>query len=366
MRQEELVELLDHFQVEGRLIHWEPFGRGHINKTFALYYAFDHLPTRRYILQEVNTTVFQEPEKLMENICNITSYLRDTVTKRQGDPSREVLNLIPTLEGAYYYRRFDGAFFRIFDFIENATCYQLVTKELFYHSAKALGAFACLLDNFDLSCLHDVIQDFHHTPRRFQAFSQAVAQDKRGRAEGCQKEIAFVQEREEFCHIILREIQAGTILERVCHNDTKLNNIMFDNETHQGICILDLDTIMKGSLLYDFGDSIRFGASTALEDEENLAFVSCDLEKYEAFVRGYLEETREILSPKEFSLLAHSAILLTLECGMRFLTDHLEGDRYFRVRKENHNLIRCRNQLKLVEDMEGKLKQMIAINEKYH
>lgn len=360
-----MQKVVDQFDICGRLIYCEPFGSGHINVTYAAYFAFENYPPHRYIVQQVNTKIFTEPKQLVENVREVTSFLQKKVEARGGDPLREVLTMVESKNGTSYYQNEAGDFFRVYRFIENATCYQTVTKELFYESARAFGRFAKELDGFDATKLYDIIEKFHHTVNRYENLQKAVEGDKVSRVSSCEGEIAFVQKREGFCSVVLDEIANGNIPLRVCHNDTKLNNVMIDNKTQKGLCVIDLDTIMKGSLLYDFGDSIRFGASSALEDEENLDQVYCDLEKYEMYVQGYLEEVGDILSKKEFELLAEGAILMTFEVGMRFLTDHLEGDVYFRIHKENHNLIRARNQFKLVADMEEKLADMKAINQKY-
>lgn len=362
MTLEKMQEITAHFAVEGKLIYVEPFGGGHINTTYAVYFAFENRPTLRYIVQKVNTSIFTQAEKLMDNIASVTEFLKEKVRKEGGNPDREVLSIVKNLDGSAFYKDEEGGFYRLYHFVENATCYQIVTKDLFYQSAKAFGKFAKDLDGFEASGLFDVIENFHNTVDRFQKFQKSVAEDSHGRKKDCLAEIEFVMAREGFCSLVLDEIATGNIPLRVCHNDTKLNNVMIDNHSHEGVCVIDLDTIMKGSLLYDFGDSIRFGASSALEDEEDLSLVYCDLEKYQSYIQGYLEETKDILSPKEAELLHLAGKLMTLECGMRFLTDYLQGDVYFRVHKEEHNLIRARNQFKLVESMEENVGEMERIS----
>lgn len=357
-------EIVGHFKLEGSVENIEVFGNGHINITYLVEMLVGDA-SYKCIIQNINKLVFKDPEKVIENIIGVTSYLKDKISKEGGDENRETLTLIEAVDGKYFYKDSQGDYYRIYTFIEGATCYDTVTPELFYSSAKAFGKFAKQLDGYDASQLHDAIPKFHDTVNRYQNFEISLEENVCGRKESCVEEIAFVTERKEFCSIILDEIKNGAIPLRVCHNDTKLNNVMIDEETHEGVCVIDLDTIMKGSLLYDFGDSIRFGASSALEDEENLDKVYCDLDKYEMYVKGYLEETADILSEKEFELLGQSAILMTFECGIRFLTDYLSGDTYFRIHRENHNLARARNQFKLVEDMEAKLEEMTMINEKY-
>lgn len=360
----ELAAIADHFVVPGTLVAGEAFGNGHINSTYRLVFSEGDKPSTQYVLQLINAHVFQNYQSVQHNISLVTNFLRAQILAAGGDSLRETLTLIPTKTGGNYVLH-EGEVYRMYLFIENTTCYERATPTLLYHAAKAFGKFARQLDGFDATQLQTTIDKFHDTVHRYGTFQNSIAADSAHRAGECTAEIAFVNDRKAFCSIVLDEIEAGTVPLRVCHNDTKLTNVMMDNTTNQGICVIDLDTVMQGSLLYDFGDSIRFGASSAAEDEEDLSRVYCDLEKYELSAKGYLEECACILSEKEFALLAHSAILLTLECGMRFLTDYLDGDVYFGVHKPKHNLIRARNQFKLVQDMEAKLGEMIAINEKY-
>lgn len=365
MTLEQAQEILQHFDIEGELIYCKLYGEGHINTTYMICYLNKTTPPIRYIFQKINTDIFTNPQALLQNISLVTNYIKNEIQKEGGDIHRETLTLIPSKNGEPFVK-YKGSYYRVYNYIEYATCYQQATPELFYASARAFGKFARQLDHFDSSSIEDTIVNFHNTSNRFRNFTIALEQDLSKRSSEITNDIAFVQARESFCSIILDEIEAGTIPLRVCHNDTKLNNVMIDNHTNEGLCVIDLDTVMQGSLLYDFGDSIRFGASSAAEDEENLDLVYCDLEKYDLFVKGYLEECHSILSDKELELLPHSAILMTLECGIRFLTDHLDGDTYFKIHKPNHNLLRARNQFKLVADMEEKLEQLSEITKKHY
>ncbi len=358
-------QILDHFQIDGELIYCNPYGAGHINTTYMICYLHETTPPVRYILQKINTNIFAHPEALLQNISLVTNFIKNEIQINGGDINRETLSLIPAKSGAPFVK-FEDHYYRVYNFIEYATCYQQATPELFYASAKAFGRFAKQLDGFDAALIEDTIINFHNTVSRFHNFTIALEQDTCNRVNEVTAETAFIHARETFCSIVLDEIEAGSIPLRVCHNDTKLNNVMIDNSTLEGICVIDLDTVMQGSLLYDFGDSIRFGASSAAEDEENLDLVYCDLEKFDLFVKGYLEECHSILSAKELELLPQAAILLTFECGIRFLTDYLNGDTYFKVHKPYHNLIRARNQFKLVADMESNLTQMSEIIEKHY
>lgn len=358
-------KVLKKFQIDGELIYCKPYGEGHINTTYMACFLHDTKPPVRYILQQINTTIFTKPEELIQNISLVTSFIKEKIHENGGDIHRETLSLIPTKDGVDFLK-LDTDYYRVYNCIEHATCYQQATPELFYESARAFGKFARQLDDFDASTIKDTIVNFHNTVNRFHNFQVALENDICDRAKNVAEEIAFVKERKDFCSIILDEIKCGAIPLRVCHNDTKLNNVMIDNETLEGLCVIDLDTVMPGSLLYDFGDSIRFGASSAAEDETNLKSVYCSLSKFDLYVKGYLEECHSILSPKELELLPQSAILLTFECGMRFLTDYLEGDTYFKTHKPNHNLMRARNQFKLVADMEDKLDEMSMITQKHY
>ena len=336
----------------------EPYGDGHINDTFV---ANMH---PRYILQRINKEIFKIPEQVMENIVLVTKHIADKIEKLKLN--RVSLKVIYTQNGEAYYKSEDGDYFRMYEFIENAMSYsRSESPEMFYNAAKGFGEFFELLSDFDASKLHETIKNFHHTPTRFADFEKAVRDDSCKRAESAQKEIEGFLKRRNMASVVTDAIDKGEVPLRVTHNDTKLNNIMLDIKTGEPVCVIDLDTVMPGSILYDFGDSIRFGASSADEDEHDLDKVYCDLELYEAFVKGFLEATGKFLTKKEIELLPFSARLLTYECGMRFLGDYLSGDTYFKTHYEGQNLYRARTQLKLVEDMEKKEKQMTDIVKKY-
>ena len=314
----------------------------------------------------MNDDIFRNPKELMENVVNVTTFLRKKIIAAGGDPERETLNIILTKDGANYLQDEAGDYWRSYVFIDDATCFDLVEKpEDFYNSAVAFGHFQQLLADYPAATLHETIKNFHNTVDRFHNFLKAVEEDAVGRAKDVQAEIEFVKAREADCHIICDALANGEIPLRVTHNDTKLNNVMIDNKTGKGLCVIDLDTVMPGSALYDYGDSIRFGASTAAEDEQNLDLVSCDMNLFEIYTKGYTEGCAGSLTEKEIRLMPMGAKLMTLECGMRFLADHLQNDIYFKIHRENHNLDRARTQFKLVADMEAKWDQMNAIVEKY-
>ena len=364
--QKQKEEAIAHFQYEGVLASEGPYGSGHINDTFLLTFDVEGEGKRNVILQRMNNEVFSDPVGLMENIVGVTSYLRKKIIDDGGDPDRETLNVIPTVDGKDYYVDGAGDYWRSYKFITDATSYDKVEKpEHFYQSAVAFGHFQCMLADYPAATLHETIKNFHNTVDRFHNFLKAVEEDVVGRAKDVQAEIEFVKAREADCHIICDALANGEIPLRVTHNDTKLNNVMIDNKTGKGLCVIDLDTVMPGSALYDYGDSIRFGASTAAEDEQNLDLVSCDMNLFEIYTKGYTEGCAGSLTEKEIRLMPMGAKLMTLECGMRFLADHLQNDIYFKIHRENHNLDRARTQFKLVADMEAKWDQMNAIVEKY-
>lgn len=355
----EKKEIIAQFAVAGRICSVEEYGSGHINATY-LVETEDQGTKANYIFQRINTDIFRNVDQLMENVTGVTSYLKERILEKGGDPSRETLQVIPLKTGGSYYR--DGQdCYRMYQFITDATSFDAVERpEDFYESGVAFGNFQFLLAEYPADTLHETIPDFHHTGKRFEAFRKAVAEDPLGRAAMVQPEIGFLMEREQEMGLLTGMLERGELPLRVTHNDTKLNNIMIDNQTGKGICIIDLDTVMPGSSLYDFGDAIRFGANRAAEDETDLSKVSLDLALYELYVKGYLEGCRGALTGTETALLPMGAKMMTMECGMRFLTDFLLGDTYFRIHRKNHNLDRCRTQLALVADMERKWQQMEA------
>ncbi len=352
--------------VNGSLVEKSPYGNGHINDTFLLRCQAPGHHEKRFILQRMNRHIFKNPEQLMENMVHVTKYLRNSLICQGKDPDRGTLNVLQTRDGADWY--LDGAqdYWRVFPFIEKSVCLEKVESEKdFYDSAVAFGNFQKMLADFPVSTLHEVIPNFHNTASRFRDFQKAVQEGDKERASLAEKEIAFALSRENEAGILTGLLAKGELPLRVTHNDTKLNNILFDADTHKALCIIDLDTVMPGLSLYDFGDSIRFGASTGAEDEQDLSKVELDLALFEAFTKGYLEGCAGSLTEKEVGLLPMGAKLMAYECGMRFLGDFLTGDHYFKIHRENHNLDRARTQFKLVADMESKWGEMIRIVQKY-
>lgn len=327
------------FELSGNAVDVRPYGEGHINSTYLV--TTDK--GRRYILQKMNERAFADIDGLMRNICAVTEYLRAHGT--------ETLTVVPTIDGAPYYRG-DGCW-RVYEFIENTVAYQTsADTAMFERVGGAFGKFQNGLAGFDAEKLVDTIPHFHDTPKRFRDFRAALRADTYSRADSCRREIDFILERESKLGVVVDGLASGDIPLRVTHNDTKLNNILMDAVTGEARAVIDLDTVMRGSLLYDFGDSIRFGASTAAEDERDLDKVHFSMRMYEAYSNGFCGAVGKSMTKLERELLPYGSFLMTIECGMRFLADHLAGDVYFATKYAEHNLVRARTQLKLVSEME--------------
>lgn len=362
----DLKRIAERFEIEGKLADVVPYGNGHINDTYFVTCLAGTGKTNRYILQKMNHEVFKDPDGLMENVTGVTEFLQKKIRENGGDPQREALNVILVRGGGSYWKEEDGTFWRVYRFVEGADSFDAVKRpEDFYESAVAFGHFQKLLEDYPAESLHETIPNFHNTVDRLRQFKEAVAKDAVGRAAQVKEEIQFVLDREADCHVICDMLASGEIPLRVTHNDTKLNNIMLDKETGKGICVIDLDTVMPGSALYDYGDSIRFGANTGAEDEKDLSKISCDLELFALYTKGFIEGCGGSLTETEIRMLPMGAKLMTLECGMRFLADYLEGDHYFKIHRPEHNLDRCRTQFAMVKDMEDKWAQMQEIVERY-
>jgi hypothetical protein len=300
----------------------------------------------------------------MENILGVTEFLRAKARVDGGEVERCTLCVVPTRKGELYYRDSLGMWWRVYEFCERTVTRERVeSTEDFARCARAFGGFGGLLSDYPAHLLHEPIARFHDTPDRFRKLSEAIARDAAGRASSVVDEIRFAKEREDFAHTLENAHASGTLPLRVTHNDTKLNNILFDEITGEAVCVIDLDTIMPGYSVNDFGDSIRFGANTAAEDETDLSKVSLDLSLFRAYAEGFIGGSAGRLSDGELALLPIGAMMMTFECGMRFLTDYLDGDVYFRTHYATHNLDRCRNQFALLADMERKLPQMREIIE---
>ncbi len=360
-----LSMVLEAYDFPATLVGAVRYGQGHINDTYCVLCQPQDGDCIRFILQGISTAAFPHPEELMENMIGITGYLRNKILENGGDPDRETLTLVKTREGKDYYTDPSGKVWRLTKFIENTDSLQFATPELFEASARAFGRFQALLKDYPAKTLHETIVGFHDTEKRYQAFLDALAADKLGRAASVQEEIAFVQARKADCSVAMQALRDGKLPLRVTHNDTKLNNVLMDRDTNEGICVIDLDTTMPGLSINDFGDSIRFGANHNVEDEPDLSKVNFDIALYEAYTRGFLEGAQGTLTKEELAYLPWGARLMTLECGIRFLTDYLDGDHYFRIHYPEHNLNRCRTQFKLVQDMEAQFDAMHAVIAKY-
>lgn len=349
------------FAFDGAVEKAEPFGSGHINDTLLLTTA----KGTQYILQKMNTYVFTRPQELMENVFGVTEFLKKRIVEQGGDPNRETLTFIQTRDGALYYNGPEGAW-RAYRFQSDLIGLNAPRSSRdFYASGKAYGRFQMLLSDYPAETLHETIPHFHDTPERMKQLRAAIEKDAAGRAASAQAEIDFALARESSCGIVMELQNQGALPLRVTHNDTKLNNVLLDPQTGEGVCVIDLDTVMPGQAIFDFGDSIRYGASTAAEDEKDLSRVALDLDLFEAYTRGFLEGCNNVLTPAEKGLLPTGAWMMTLECGVRFLADYLNGDVYFKTAYPDHNLVRARTQFKLVREMEEKQDQMQAIVAKY-
>jgi len=342
----EIKKIASMFQIEGEIKNITPYGDGHINVTYLL-----ETDKKRYILQKMNTYVFKDPVSLMKNIEYVTEYLLNK--------GIETLEIVRTKDNKTFLEGEEC--YRVYKFIENTVSYSLVTsKEVFENSGRAFGEFQNELANFDASKLSETIYKFHDTKKRFNDFLNALNNNKAGRIKNCQKEIDYILEHVDTYSVIVDALENKEIPLRVTHNDTKLNNILMDEKTLKSRAIIDLDTIMPGSMMYDFGDSIRFGANHSLEDEKDLSKVNFDIELFESYAKGYLKAVKNSITEREKELIAYGAYMMTIECGMRFLTDYLDGDIYFHTSYEEQNLYRTRTQIKLADDM---LKNMDKMNE---
>ncbi len=337
----EFEKVANEFSISGKVLGIVPMGGGHINRTFKVVTS-----KKQYVMQRINTDIFPDPARLMENIYAVTAYLESL--------GRETLHVVLTKDGQKY-KEIDGGYWRVYDLIANASALEIAGKTAFRHAGVAFGNFQNDLAGFDASLLFEIIPHFHDTPERYLKFIDAVEKDSVVRKKECREEIDFIIKRKDNFSLIMDGLNRGKIPLRVVHNDTKLNNVMIDNETGEARAVVDLDTVMPGSLLFDFGDGIRYGASTAAEDEPDLSIVHFSIGLFTAFAEGFVGAVRQSITPEEASLLPYSAYLMMMECGMRFLTDYLSGDTYFSIKYPEHNLVRARTQLKLASEVETQL-----------
>lgn len=357
-----IKEILEKYNIEGKLVNYTQNNSGNINKTYVATFQKEDGTTKKYLIQKINTKVFTEPYKLMKNIEGVTKYLKKEMINEK-DNNHKVIEVVKTKDNkslCYITNASDTReYYRIYEYIENAISYDSsVDKNIVYNTGKAFGNFQKLLRDYPMNKLEETIKDFHNTPERYKKLMYDIKVDSEGRVEEAAREIVFILKREEYLSLIMEDLNSKRIPLRVTHNDTKVNNVMMNKDTGDFLAVIDLDTVMPGSMLFDYGDGIRSTASTASEDETDLNKVSLDLELFKAYTDGYLSEMAPYLTYEEVSLMAESILIITLELAIRFLNDYINGDTYFKTNYEKHNLDRTRNQIHLVKDIETKLQYM--------
>lgn len=358
MKKEQIENVCRRFGIDSKIIYIEQKKNGLINTTFY----FETLDEKKYVLQKINTYVFKNPDELMENISSVTHFLRKKLRETGGDAERETLRFFKSDTGKFYLEDEEGGAWRLYHFVDDSyTVDETKDHEVFRNAGVAFGRFMRLLNNYPAQNLHETIVDFHNTPSRFQTFLKSVEKNASGRRDNCAAEIKFVLDREADTRFVMNMYESGLIPTRVTHNDSKINNVLLDKYTNKGICVIDLDTVMPGVSLYDFGDTLRSGANNTREDDANLDNVFFDLGLFKSYTEGFLSETAPCLTKAEKENLSFGVKLMTFECGIRFLTDYLDGDVYFRTDYPEHNLVRARNQFRLVEDIENKYDEMQKI-----
>ncbi len=354
------------FAVEGKFIDCVEIPTGHINSTYRASYQQDDGSTRRYIIQAINHLVFKDPRAVMRNVAAVTRHINSRVLRMKHDAGGQTLDLFPARDGRSWVEDNEGTVWRCYNFIEGCVTYDIVENpRQAYQAAFAFGAFQDLVSDLDASLIAETIPDFHDTRKRYLRLLDIAAQDPHQRLEAVRAEFDFIVKRESLTGLLLDLVAAGKIPLRVTHNDTKINNVMIDEKTDEAVCVIDLDTVMPGLALYDFGDLVRSATNPAAEDEQDLSKVKMEMPLFEALVEGYLDAAANFLTPTEIEHLVDSAKLIALELAIRFLTDHLEGDVYFKIHRPDHNLHRCRTQLKLLESMEEQEEEMQAFVESY-
>ena len=361
-----LSEVLEAFDFGAPVVGAMRYGCGHINDTFCVHTQPVDDCCDCFILQRMSSAAFKRPDQLMKNIIGVTEYLGQKIIANGGDRAREAMEVIRPKNGEDYYTDSQGGAWRVYPFVENIMCCQTAdTPELFAAAGRAFGRFQKMLNGYPAETLFETIPNFHNTEDRLAKLKHAIEADALGRVKDCGPEIEFVMQREADCSVALQALRDGILPLRVTHNDTKLNNILIDKKTGEGMCVIDLDTVMPGLSINDFGDSIRFGANHCAEDEKDLSKMFIDLDLFDVYAKAFLEGAEGSLTDAEVEYMPWGAKLMTLECGIRFLTDYLVGDTYFRIHREGQNLDRCRTQFKLVADMEAHWDEMNAIIAKY-
>ena len=354
-----ITEISNQFAIEGEFVSGDEIQSGHINSTYRATFEASDGSLHRYILQRINEKVFKDPLAVMRNVECVTRHINWKVLRVKKDLGGQTLNLYPGRGGRFWVGGPGGGVWRCYNCIEGCLTYDIVenTRQAF-QAARAFGSFQDLVSDLPPEELEETIPDFHNTRKRYQRLMEVAEADPCGRAGSVSPELEFVRSHEADVGRILDGLASGDIPQRITHNDTKINNVMIDEETDEAVCVIDLDTVMPGSVLYDFGDLVRTAVSPAAEDEQDLSKVALRMPMFEALVEGYLESAKDFLNESEASLLAFSAKLITLEIGIRFLTDHLEGDVYFKTKRPDHNLDRCRTQFRLVEEIDANLPAM--------
>ncbi len=355
----EIKHILKQFAYEGKYISAEELTSGNINSTYVLTYEKEDGGTKRYVLQRINTVAFKNPHELMNNIQLVVNHITAAIARSKGDCDRRTLEFIPNRQGGYIFCDEKNQHWRSYVFIDGARAYDSIEKpEHFYEAGRGFGEFQKLLFDFPSEKLTATIPDFHNTTKRFYAFVAAVAEDRAGRVASLEREIDFFFDRRKLMNKIIALTEAGVLPERVTHNDTKLNNVLIDTETGKALCVIDLDTVMPGSILYDYGDAIRYGASTAAEDEPDTSKIGVDMELFRLFTDGFVSEIAHTITEDEIKNLPLGVLVITCELAMRFLTDYINGDEYFKVKYPEHNLVRAHAQMKLLEEFEAKYDEM--------
>ena len=355
----DIKNIINQFDFQGRYFSVEELTSGNINVTYKLTYIQEDGSRQQYVLQKINTTVFKKPTELMENIRLVVNHIARAMDKENVARERHILEFISVKQGGYLYCDGNGGYWRAYVFVDNAVAYNSIEKpEHFREAGRGFGKFQKYLFDFPAEKLAATIPDFHNTTKRFYAFVAAVAADKAGRVSSIEKEIDFFFDRRKMMNKIIALTESGVLPERVTHNDTKLNNVLIDNETGKAICVIDLDTVMPGSILYDYGDAIRYGACTAAEDEPDTSKIGVDMELFKLFTDGFVSEIAHTITDDEIKNLPLGVLVLTCELAMRFLTDYINGDEYFKVQYHEHNLVRARAQMKLLEEFEKRYDEM--------
>ncbi len=358
--------IVSQFQIPGTYHTHEEICSGIINRTYLVTMDLGDGSLNKYVVQKINTNVFREPYHVMDNIIHVTEHIKKLLIDQNGQYTRRVLSFAVTHDGKPYYENDIDGFWRCYEYIDDAVAYNIAPdKDHIFEAGRAFGEFQLYLNDYDATDLFETIPNFHNTVSRMQALHEAIVADKAGRVKTVQAEIDFILSREAEAGVIVNALEDGSIPYRVTHNDTKINNVLFDKHSEKAICVIDLDTVMPGSSLYDFGDAIRSGSCAAAEDEKDLSKVFMDIEKYRLFTKGFIKGTHSLLTEKEIEMMPISAKILTLELAARFLTDYLNGDVYFHTDYDGQNLRRTRTQIKLVSDIESKLDQMQSFAREY-